>query len=200
MHPKNVPTALVSFACALTVSACASVNPAGLIAASRLDPLNTAPTDIAVAVGVPSTVRLTDGDAEFRMAFRAESDASAVLVDETVPLQLRPIAAGGPQPSSDSEVVYSARFAAEDAARIAAAQAEIKALRARGIDGKGTLSVSVSGGCVLEPAPRALPVSTWLQTSPEHGFVSLTRQQDVFRGLGERDAQALRAQLTPCDE
>lgn len=198
MQRNFILTALAGLACALTLSACASVNPAGLIAASRLDPLNTPPAEIAVAVGVPDTVRLADGDAELRIAFTGGSAAPDILVDETAPLQLRPITTGAPQPNSDSEAVYAARLAAGDAARIARAQAEIRALRARGIDGQGTLTVTVTGGCLLESPLRALPVSTWLQTDPEDGFVSLTREQDLFRALGESDAAALRAQLIPC--
>ena len=200
MQQNLIPTAFVGLACALTLSACASVNPAGLIAASRLDPLNTPPAEIAVAVGVPGTVRLADGDAELRIAFTGGSAGSAVLVDEMAPLRLRPVTAGQPQPNSDGEIVYSARLAAEDAVRIAAAQAEIRALRARGIDGRGVLSVAVTGGCLLESPLRGLPVSTWLQTDPEDGFVSLTRRQDVFRALDESDAAALRAHLIPCGE
>ncbi|MEM8854766.1 MAG: hypothetical protein AAGD34_13775 [Pseudomonadota bacterium] len=192
--------ALVGLACALTLSGCLSVNPAGLIAASRLDPLNTAPSDIDVAVGVQDNVRLTDGDAEFRIAFRSDGATSAFLVDETVPLQLRPITNGTPEPNADDEIVYSARFADEDAARIAAAQAQIRALRARGIDGKGTLGVSVVGGCLVGATLNSLRVSTWLQTNPQDGYVSLTRGQDMLRAVGESDAAALRAQLVPCGD
>lgn len=198
MHHNFILPAFVSLACALTLSACASVNPAGLMAASRLDPLNTAPTEIAVAVGVPDTLRLADGDAVLYMGFKGGNAASTIVVEETVPLKVSPVTAGEPQPNSDGELVYAARLAPGDAARIARVQAEIKALRARGIEGQGTLSVAVTGGCLLEPTLDALPISTWLQTSSEDGFVSLTRQQDVFRVLGESDAAALRSHLTPC--
>ena len=200
MQQNLIPVALAGLACALTLSACASVNPAGLIAASRLDPLNTPPAEFVAAVGVPGTVRLADGDAELRIAFTGGSAASAVLLDETAPLQLRPITVGEPQPNSNGEVVYSARLATEDAARIATAQAEIKALRARGVDGRGMLTIAVIGGCLTESPLRALPVSTWLQTDPKDGFVSLTREQDLFQALGESDAAALRAHLIPCVE
>ncbi|MGP1253202.1 MAG: hypothetical protein ACTS10_02235 [Kiloniellales bacterium] len=200
MQQNFISAALTGLACALALSACASVSPAGLIAASRLDPLNTPPSEIAVAIGVPGSLRLADGDAELRIAFTGGSAASTVLIDETASLQLRLVSAGEPQPNSDEEVVYAAHLAAEDATRIAAAQAEIRALRARGIEGKGALGVTVVGGCLLESPLRVLPVSTWLQTDREDGFVSLTREQDIFRVLDESDAAALRAHLIPCDE
>lgn len=56
----------------LSLIACSSVTPRGLIAASRLDPLNSDAAKLAVAVGVPNTVRLVDGDAEFALSFVPE--------------------------------------------------------------------------------------------------------------------------------
>ncbi|MEM8694173.1 MAG: hypothetical protein AAGG57_20190 [Pseudomonadota bacterium] len=200
MYQERTRTVFVGIASSLILSACASVNPAGLIAASRLDPVNTAPAEIAVALGVPETVRLRDGDAVFRIVFESEDPDARSLVDETVPLLVREIDDSGPLPSAAGEIVYTARFAPEDAVRIAEAQAKIRAFRAQGIEGQGTLGVMVDGGCVAGPALDALPVSTWLQTNPEAGFVSLTRRQDVFKALDERNAKALRAQLAPCDD
>lgn len=198
MQRNPIPILLAGLACAISLSACNSITPEGVIAASRLDPLNTPPSEIAIAVGVPGTLRLADGDAELRLTFTGGDAASTFRVEETASLQLRPVTVGKPQPNSDAEVVYSARLAAEDAGRVAAAQAEIRDLRARGIDGQGTLSVTVTGGCLEAPPISTLPVSTWLQTNPEDGFVSLTRRQDLFRALDERDTAALRAQLVPC--
>ncbi|MCV3272881.1 hypothetical protein [Roseobacter sinensis] len=197
MHQNLLAPAAFAFA-ALILSACSSVTPAGLMAASRLDPLNTSPTEIVVAVGVPDSLRLADGDAQLYIGFKGGSAASTVLVEETAPLQVSRAPDGAIKPNGPDEAIYLARLAPEDAARIAAAQAEIKALRGRGIDGQGTLSIAVTGGCRVGAPLAALPVSTWLQTSPEDGFVRLTRQRDVFRAMDEGNRAALEAELTPC--
>ncbi|WP_143526082.1 hypothetical protein [Roseivivax lentus] len=175
------------------------MTPAGLIAASRLDPLNTPPSEIAVAVGVPETLRLADGDAEFRMAFRGGSAASTILLEEVAELRLAPAGQAEPQPNATDETVYVARIAPEDTARIAALQAEIRTLREAGTDGAGTLNIRVVGGCYVGAAPASIMVSTWLQTAPADGFVPLTRRQGMVRALGARDAAMLLAELTPCD-
>ncbi|WP_224826124.1 hypothetical protein [Cognatishimia sp. MH4019] len=181
---------------ALILSACASLNPAGMIAASSLDPVNTPPSQIQVAVGVPDTVSLADGDAVFRIAF---GYAQARVVDESVPLQLRPSADGQPAPNAGDEVIYLAQFSDEDAARVAAAQAKIRALKEQGSDGTGSLSVSITGGCLLEPELETLPLSTWLRTNPDGAFVQLTERVDVFEVLNASEATALRSQLGRCE-
>lgn len=189
---------LATLAIVATASACGTMNPAGLVAASRLDPLNTPPSEISVAVGVPETLRLEDGDAEFRIAFRGGSAASTIMLEEVAPLSLSVAGSEGPRPSTSGETVYIARIAPEDAGRISAVQQEIRDLRAAGTDGDGSLTVRVVGGCFVGARPEVISVSTWLQTDPSDGFVQLTRRQDVTRAIGARDAAMLMSQLSPC--
>ena len=66
MKPSQIMPALLSV---LVVNACGNVSPGGMIAASRLDPVNTPPGDVALAIGVPDTVQLLDGDAVLRITF-----------------------------------------------------------------------------------------------------------------------------------
>lgn len=178
---------------------CSSLNPAGLVAASRLDPLNTAPSQIAVAVGVPNALRLEDGDAEIRMAFKGDTEASPMFREEAAPLQLRLASDEGPVPNATDERIYVARIAEEDAAAIAELQSEIRAYRASGRRGQGSLTIGLMGGCYEDELPGAIKVSTWLQTDPNDRFVPLTSRSDVARALGEPAATQLRAKLRPCD-
>jgi hypothetical protein len=189
---------LATLAIVATASACSSMNPAGLVAASRLDPLNTPPSEIAIAVGVPETLRLADGDAEFRIAFRGGTAASTIMLEEVAPLTISAAGTDGPPPNALGETVYIARIAPEDAARIAAVQQEIRDLRAAGTEGDGSLTVRVVGGCFVGAPPGTIAVSTWLRTDPSDGFVQLTRRQDVTRAVGARDAAMLRSRLSAC--
>lgn len=182
----------------VSLIACSSVTPAGLIAASRLDPLNSDAAKLAVAVGVPETVKLADGDAEFALSFVPE-DPQYAPVSETVSLQVRPSQDGLPEPNSATEDIYVAQFSPADADRIAAAQARIKAMKNNRIDGEGSLSIGVVGGCLTQTPLTSLPVSTWLRTDPTASFVRLTRTQDMLTALPADEAATIKANLKPCD-
>ncbi len=80
--------------CAMATCACSTVTPSGLVAASRLDPLNTPFDQIGVAVGVPVNVRMKPGDAVMQIALRTGDAASDTIVEETVRLVLEQDAAG----------------------------------------------------------------------------------------------------------
>lgn len=198
MHLKIRP--FVSLFAVTALSACASVSPAGLIAAARLDPLNTPPNQIAVAVGVPQQFRLRSGDARLRISFKGGAAAATVQVQEAVPLQFA--RSGGARSDapvgSAGEAVYIAHLAAEDADAFARAQAEIRALRQKGVAGNGSLNVEIVAGCYVGAPPARLPVSSWLETNAGDGFVALTRQVDLFASLDSKTASALRARLHPC--
>ncbi|MEL7184128.1 MAG: hypothetical protein AAFY65_06215 [Pseudomonadota bacterium] len=187
----------IALIAASLVTGCGSVTPAGLVAAMRLDPLATPPGDITVAVSVPNTVRLTDGDAQFRLAFTPDDPTRAGSVDTTVPLTLIENATDAPTPP-DGDAVYVWGFAPRDAARVAKAQAQITAARSNGLAGDGSVGVSIEGGCTTVPLGDTLPVSTWLKTGPDTGFVQLTRRTDLLTALPAAERSALLSKLTRC--
>jgi len=181
-----------------TVAACASITPAGLIAASRLDPLGANPQNIEIAVGVPETIKLESGDAIMRITFRAKVDVSRALVEEEVPLQLSKADTEIVSANAPDEIVYVANLEPDDAARFATAQANIRAAREIGIEGTGSLAILIVGGCHTGEAINTLLVSTWLRTSPSDDFVPLTRRTDALSILDRASIARLRENLKPC--
>lgn len=194
---KRILRATAAVYC-LTLGACSGLTPGGLIAVSRLDPLTTPPSEMGVAVGVPATLRLADGDARLRIAFFAEGASATPLVDATAPLLFAPNTAIAPQPNAANETVYVGMFSKSGAGRIAAAQQEIRDLRAAGSKGKGSLSVSVEGGCFEGTRPDSLYVSTWIKTAEQREFLALTRRADAADAIGRPAAALLLAELKPC--
>jgi hypothetical protein len=182
----------------LALSACGSISPAGMLAASRLDPLGTLPEQIGVAVGVPDSVRLGPGDAVMQIAFRGGTPASSVLIEEEVPLQLARDGSGTIGPNAADEIVYLATLLPKDAAAFAEAQAAIREARSSGIEGSGMLNIRVTGGCYTGPRPDGLPTSSWLRTDPTGSFVPLTRRVDAFDAMGGASALGVASILTPC--
>lgn len=179
------------------LTACTTISPSGMIAASRLDPLGTPPDRIAAAVGVPETIRLASGDAVLRIAFRGGDAASVAQVEEVVPLDFQTATANAPS-GREGETVYVARLTPQNAGRFAAAQEQIRGLREQGVRGSGVLAVEIVSGCHVGPAPSTLPVSSWLQTNPADGFVQLTQGTDVFSVTDGHTASELRSRLREC--
>ncbi|MEM6466987.1 MAG: hypothetical protein AAF679_10850 [Pseudomonadota bacterium] len=195
MDIQHLKLAALFLLFSLSLAGCTSLTPAGLIAASKLDPLNSDASDIAVAVSVPTTMRLKDGDAQFHLSFVTEN----TTISETVPLQLEPGLPSDISQSDSDQALYVASFTPQDAAKISATQARIKALKAAGQDGDGTLSVAVTGGCLTKTPMDAIPVSTWLRTDPQNSFVRLTKERDVLSTLSPAQARAFKEQLKLCD-
>jgi hypothetical protein len=75
---------------------------------------------------------------------------------------------------------------------------KIREFRAAGIQGEGSLTIRVIGGCSVGQTPSSIEVSTWLQTDPADGFVPLTRRQDMTRAMAAGDAAMLRAKIRQC--
>ena len=172
---------------------CGSVTPAGLIAAARLDPIETPPSDIAIAISVPEILRLNDGDAMLFLGF-APDDADPI--GATVPLTIS--TEPGPQTPDAGEAIYVFAFSVPDAAELSAIQAQIRALKAEDTAGTGTLSVQINGGCLTDDLPERLQVATWIRTSPTQAFVSLTRQTDFLEALPEQERVAFVKNLQAC--
>lgn len=181
---------------ALLLSSCASLNPAGLIAAARLDPLDTHPSNINVALAVPDSVQLRDGDAYFSMSFVPDDDADNPLGDN-IPLAVKP-SQNGPRAPLEGETIYVLGFAPQDIAKVTEMQTQVRQLRAQGVKGRGEISVGVNGGCLTNPDLKALTVTIWLRTDPDSSFVTLVRQTDLFSHIDDQERDKLRAEMAKC--
>lgn len=182
---------------AVALMGCTSITPAGLRAALQLNPLETSPAELSVAVSVPGSVQLSDGDAVMVLGFVPDDPRLAAPVWAKVPLSVAAHAAA-PEPLSSEDRVYVLKLDADAAKEMAEAQARIKARKSEGIAGTGSFSIGVEGGCLKAPLTSGFPVSTWLQADPGAEFVLLTRRTDLFEVLEPVEAQALREQLRPC--
>ncbi|MGJ8624116.1 MAG: hypothetical protein ACSHW1_15260 [Yoonia sp.] len=186
-----------AFLVAVLLTACGSVTPGGLIAASRLDPLETSPSDIIVAVSVPEALRLRDGDAVFRLGFIPEDQSVAEPIDAVVPLTILD-GITKPRSAQSGEAIFILGFSAQDAAEIAAVQEQIKTIRAQGVDGSGSLGITIESGCYTSELGDSLEVSTWLRTAPADNFVLLNRSVNLFDVLPPEGRAQLEAKLNRC--
>ncbi|MEL6411679.1 MAG: hypothetical protein AAGJ89_11275 [Pseudomonadota bacterium] len=180
----------------LCVAGCETVSPVGVIVASQLDPLETNPSDIAVAVRVPKKLILREGDATLALSYLPDDRFSFAAITAEVPLSVT--SEDWPYEIDSDAVTYVLAFSETDGANLQQTQAKIKALRASGIEGKGTLAINVEGGCFTGPLEGQLIVATWIRTNPTAGFVQLTRPTDIFGTLSAEELAALQMEFTEC--
>lgn len=191
---KHIVSALLA---AVLLTACGTVTPGGLIAASRLDPLEASPSDIVVAISVPEALRLRDGDAVFRLGFMPEDQSVAMPIDAVVPLTIMD-GITSPRPAQSGEAIFILGFSAQDAAEIAAVQEQIKTIKAQEVDGSGALGITIESGCFTSELGDSLEISTWLRTDPADNFVLLTRSVNLFDVLPPEGRAQLEAKLNRC--
>jgi hypothetical protein len=162
----------------------------------RLDPVETPPSDLSIAVSVPEVLRLSNGDASLYLGFLPDDTGIADPVDTTVFLTIS--SETGPRSPNSGEAIYVFGFSASAAKQLSAVQSQIRSLRTSGIAGSGTLSVAVVGGCLTGDLDGTLKVSTWLRTSPSGSFVPLVRETDILNELHQQERAQLLAGLNPC--
>ncbi|MBB6465486.1 hypothetical protein HNQ96_001344 [Aminobacter lissarensis] len=159
----------------LALSACGSLNPMALTKLAGLSPLEIAPEQISVAAVMPIPLRLRTGDVVLH--FVMDAPAPYGPIDEKLPLE---IVAGDNAPgvsaSPSFERIQVARVAAADRARLAAAQAKARAFKATGRkDGKGSISVTIAGGCRDGAVnPGALSAEIYMRSNLDEQYFQLS--------------------------
>jgi hypothetical protein len=130
-------------------------------------------------------LRLQTGDVSLRIALAADDPAEAF--DETLRLSIvdGPEASGIAVEPGRRERVHVATVAPEDRARLAAIQARVRAYKAAGRPkGRGTLAISVSGGCLTgEIDTGEARLATYMRTAAGQPFFALTREQPLAKAL-----------------
>lgn len=166
---------IVALAGMIGLTACASLNPIALTRLAGLDPLKIAPEQMSVAAVMPVPLKLRTGDVVLH--FVLDAPAPYGPINETLPLE---IVAGDNAPgvtaSPSFERIQVARIAQVDVARLAAAQAKARAFQATGRkDGKGSISVTVAGGCRDGAInPGALNIELFMRSKPDEHYFAMS--------------------------
>ena len=180
------------------LTACAEVSPRGLIAASRLDPLQTKPSDISVAISVPAGTLLKNGDAMLNFEYIPE-DENLSAIRENVALTIR-TEGQLPKTPEISEEIYVFEITAANGAQLSTAQTQISNLKKSGKDGQGSLSVTVTPTCIAHGVEHELIASAWLRTSPDGAFIPLFRSVNLWGKLTEEARTTLKSTPSSCSK
>lgn len=188
---------IVSLAALAALAGCLSTPPSTLVKLARLSPLESDPAQMRIAVHAPPSIQVRTGDIKLAMRFDGPSPETS-LIAETQPIIEEQTGAvpGIDDGTADDRRLYLAALSREDAQRIAAVQRRIKQLRADGVKGTGSLSVTATG-CAQGPVPDGpVLITTYLQTAVQEDFFILNRGVDLRTTLiSEADDLA---QIPPC--
>lgn len=162
---------------------------------ARLDPLSVNPSVIVVAATMPRPLRLRSGDVHMRIAI--DSDDPQWAMDETFELEIvRSGEAGALKFDPASHEAQAARMAVADLERLARVQAKSRAYRALGLrDGKGSLSVSIAGGCREGDIGNGpLNAQLYMKTDGDGDYFPVTGIIDLRALAGESNLE----NIPPC--
>ena len=187
-------TRFIATALCVALSACASLDPTTISKLAALDIMTTDPSRLSVAAVMPAPIRLRTGDVVLHLAY--EAPAPYGPIDETIALAVNAgEGAPGIVAKPGVERIQTARIATADIPRLKAALAKAAAFRETGGHGKGSLSVTITGGCrdgALKNTP--LIAAIYMRTTPDEPYFPLVASLDFRKVVGE----AALAKLPPC--
>jgi len=196
--PRRTPALLPVLIVSLALSGCAGLGtpPASALKLARMNPMEADPGAIRFAVATPSFLRLREGDVTVTVRYDTGDPKTSfleqykpIITDETASAPGLPAHAGG------SRLVV-VRFDKADSEAFRAVQARVKAYKAAGGEGKGSLTVGATG-CRTAPVPAGpIRMSAWLRTEADEPYFALMRDVDMRRTLKKAGADA--GLIPPC--
>ena len=188
-RPKRPPIQMVVLAACFMLAACMTTPPSSLVKLSRLSPLEADPAAIRLAVQLPDTLIVRDGDVRLRISFDGSTDTARIVEEYAAIVATDPQATPGiTRRQGDGMQVVVAALSDDDAQSLAQVQQRIRLWRAAGIDGKGQLSISASA-CADGAQPEGpLYLTSWMQTDPGEPFFMLSRRVDLRELTARVDA------------
>jgi hypothetical protein len=165
------------------LSGCMTVTPRGLVAMAGFSPLQMNPAELGAGLGVPQSIRLADGDAMIAMTWQVRGEA-APRVNERFLLQISDSSeVAGTPPPAPGERIYIGRLSDLDSVRMKDVQERILRYKSEGLEGQGSFSISLRGGCTTAPPLTALPFRTYVKTSSDSSWIETTRRSDFVATL-----------------
>lgn len=152
------------------------------------------PAELAFAIAVPDAFQLAAGDANFTVEYRT----NAASLEESFDLTLAQTTLINGQNSPDRPV-YVGRLSTSDQQRLREMQSAIAQAESAGQHGDGSASLSVTGGCFTGAAPTEIPISTWIRTDLDEGYMEVIREQDLLSMLDGPTRKQLIDNLRICD-
>ena len=186
---KAVPAGCMSF----------STPPSSILKLARMQPMESDPAALRFAVATPGFLRVRDGDITVTVTFNT-GDRMTSFIEQYKPVVDNDAAVTpgiNRQRLEDNGNLVVARFHEDDQDGFRAMQARIKAFRAAGGKGEGSLSIAATGCRTAPLADGPARISVWLQADPGSDYFALFRGLDLRAQLKAEGADL--SELPSCD-
>jgi hypothetical protein len=170
---------------ALALASCASMAPTTALQLAQLDPLRADPSGISVAILLPDSLLLRDGD--IVMTIEQQDKALASHITQSFKLKVSDMGTGEIEGlrAKNGQRLELARVFAADAERLRTLQAMAREQKAAGAAGKGSFTVGIQGGCRTRPLDeRALLASIYIKTDRASKYLPLLEGSDLRKQFG----------------
>ena len=163
-----------------SLGGCLTTPVTSMVKLSRLTPLEANPAEMRFAVRSPNFLRVRNGDISVVIAYDT-GDTETSFVETYLPVVNENALPGQgiAIATQDGSRLAIAQFSPEDAASMSEVQARVKALRANGIEGKGSFSVGATGCAQGQIPDGPILITTWLRTDPDQDYFILTKNIDL---------------------
>lgn len=173
------------------LAGCSSIPLGTMLKMRNFDPLSAEPSSIRFAVITDKQVRLADGSTSMTLSFQSTQPdrsfthtAVASIKEyasiESLPTQLQP-----------HEKVTLFFLKKEDADALRLAQSKLRNIKALNVDGSGSLSISVTQGCLPAQLLKSneMLVTVFAQFDPSQGYVKMISEMNL---LSQASAETLK--------
>ena len=191
MHPSSLRILrrfLAILGLSIFLVACAGMPISSMFKLRNLNPLETNPADIRIAIITHKAVTFSDGATSLSIEFESEIAEHNFLNVYKASLETNPPVNILQEHRGDNENITLFYLAPDAAAGMQQTQNRIKTIRQADIEGSGSLSISINTACFQEAKPKSLSASIFAMFDKEQGYILMNRGLDLFE-VAEREGQ-----------
>ena len=173
----------------LLISGCVGMPISSMFKLRNLDPLETDPAQISIAVITNNAVVLNDNSTSLTMGFKSDlpehnfENTFFTIVVTNPNIQVL-------QDNKNDDENITLFFMDEKSAKsMRITQNRIKSIRQLGIEGEGSLAINVNTGCFNVRKPSILLASIYMKFDSEQGFILMNRNVDLIEQSNHTEQQ-----------
>ena len=168
--------------------ACAGMPFSSMLKMRNLEPLETDPAQISIAIITHKGLAFRDGDTSLAIGFRSDNAEHNFQNTFVASLDHNPNIKVLQEERGSDENITLFYLAEEAANEMRETQNKIKAIRNADTEGEGSLSINVNTGCFKEKKPDSLYASIFVKFNNEQGYILMNRGLDLFEVAERSDS------------